>query len=88
MNSLFDAFFVFLLDPENCFSFVFGCIITLYGMAGLARFYAYIPQIKRENDTMTSFDMKQYFLWLLGLILLFGYTISVTQHLWLVWIFA
>lgn len=57
-------------------------------MTGLGRFYAYIPQIKPENDTMITIDMRQYILWLIGLILLFGYTIYITNVIWLSWIFV
>lgn len=57
METFVNSTSLLLLEPSTLLSVVLSIAVTLYGLGGLGSFYAYIPQVKVENDTMTKMNL-------------------------------
>ncbi|GHV27304.1 hypothetical protein FACS1894176_09090 [Bacteroidia bacterium] len=57
--------------------------ITLYGVAGLATFSAYIPKVTKSDDEFVQGNVRDYLFWLLTSIIFFLYAIFVMDS-WIV----
>jgi Ca2+/Na+ antiporter len=56
--------------------------ITLYGLAGLGTFSAYIPKINNSDDEFIKGNLRDYLFWLLTSIIFFLYAIFFSHNRW------
>lgn len=65
---------------------VLRIFITLYGLAGIGTFAAYMPKLNKSDDEFIASNVRDYIFWLLTSIIFFLYAIFVVTD-WRICVF-